>query len=388
MLFLNCSHVALAQDCSVSIHVEVPPGTGPVYLAGNCPELGDWNARGLRLSGTNTDRTTTIRVAKGTSLEFKVTLGSWDHEALDTQGRIPPNHKIQVDGNQDISLTVPSFRQGIAEYMADWRGSGVQGTLIYWTNVTSKFLRSPRPVEIWLPPDYDAHSTNRYDVIYMHDGQNLFDPRLASTGVDWGVDEAVMRCRKAGELPPVIVVGVWCTDQRLKEYSPWHLGTNYARFLIEELMPRVNREFRTRTGPEHTAVMGSSMGGLISFWLCWRHPEVFGRAGCLSSSFGWHGQMTGQPAPEPYIERALAAGPAMRKGVRIYMDYGSGTPDGEDAALQERVAAWLGSQGLQSGKDYTLRVFPGAQHTEAAWRTRLDTPLAFLYAGWKSGDEP
>jgi enterochelin esterase-like enzyme len=124
----------------------------------------------------------------------------------------------------------------------------------------------------------------------MHDGQNLFDPRIASTGVDWGMDEAIVRGMRAGRLPPTIVVGVWCTELRLREYSPWDMGTNYARFLIEELMPAVNQKFRTRTGPENTTVMGSSMGGLISFWLCWKYPGTFGRGGvplnCVDME--WH----------------------------------------------------------------------------------------------------
>src|SRR5258708_36688308 len=115
----------------------------------------------------------------------------------------------------------------------------------------------------------------------MQDGQTLFDPRFSFTGVDWGVDQAIVRGTKAGRIPPTIVVGIWNTNLRLREYSPWDMGTNYSRFLIEELMPEVNKRFRTLTGPDHTAVMGSSMGGLISFWLCWKHPEVFGRGACL-----------------------------------------------------------------------------------------------------------
>jgi enterochelin esterase-like enzyme len=257
----------------------------------------------------------------------------------------------------------------------------VLGRLIYWTNVSSKFLTATRNVEIWLPPAYDDNSTSRYDVLYMQDGQNLFDPRIANTGVDWGVDKAIVRCVKAGKIPPMIVVGVWNTDQRLREYSPWDLGTNYAKFLIEELMPKVNRTFRTRTGPEHTSVMGSSMGGLISFWLCWKHPEVFGRAGCLSTAFPWTGKipMEGSGDP-PLIEREIAAGAGVPRGIRLYFDYGTGTPDSIIEPEQNKVNAWLVSQGLKEGEDFIARRIPGAQHNEAAWRARLDEPLTFLFS--------
>ena len=113
----------------------------------------------------------------------------------------------------------------------------------------------------------------------MSDGQNLFDPRIANTGVDWGVDEAIMALASAGKIDPPIVVGVWSSSKRLQEYSPWHSAPAYARFLVEELMPRVNAEFRTRTGPKNTVHMGSSMGGLFSFYLVTNHPRVFGDCG-------------------------------------------------------------------------------------------------------------
>jgi enterochelin esterase-like enzyme len=275
------------------------------------------------------------------------------------------------------------FKRGGAEYLKfieDWKGSGVIGRLVYWTNVPSKFLAATRNVEIWLPPDYDGNPTNRYGVLYMHDGQNLFDPRLANTGVDWGVDEAIVRCAEAGKILPLIVVGVWNTGDRLREYSPWDLGTNYAKFLIEELMPRVNRNFRTLIGPQCTATMGSSMGGLISFWLCWKHPEVFGCAGGLSTAFPWNGHVPMESSREPpLVEREIAAGASVPRGVRLYFDYGTMTFDAKIEPEQNRVNAWLVSQGLKQGKDFIVRKFPGAEHNEAAWRARLDEPLIFFF---------
>ena len=92
-----------------------------------------------------------------------------------------------------------------------------EGRLVYWTDVSSAFLGPKRHVEIWLPPGYDDNPTTRYPVLYMHDGQNLFDPRIANTGVDWGVDEAVVKLVTQGVIPPIIVVGVWSTSARSKD---------------------------------------------------------------------------------------------------------------------------------------------------------------------------
>ena len=248
---------------TVTFRVKVPEGVGAVYMAGNRPEIGNWQPNGLALSGEGTDRTASLRLPAGTDLEYKFTLGSWEREALGPTGTIPQNHRLLVDSDQEITIEIRAFRKQLSDYLDDWKGGGILGRLEYWRDVSSKHLTATRHVGIWLPPGYDDNPAQRYHVLYMHDGQNLFDPRIASTGVDWGVDEAVVRNVEAGRMPPLIVVSVWCTSQRAREYSPWDLGTNYAKFLIEELMPRVDGKFRTLTGPEHTAVMGSSMGGCL-----------------------------------------------------------------------------------------------------------------------------
>ena len=176
-------------------------------------------------------------------------------------------------------------------------------------------------------------AATRYPVLYMHDGQNLFDPRIANTGVDWGVDEAVVRLADRGIIPPIIVVGVWSTAARGPEYSPWHGAPDYARFLIEELMPRVNREFRTLTGPANTAVMGSSMGGLLSYYLVTHHPDVFGACGCVSTHFPLSEAVvaqvfpgiarTGTPDTTPYVIRDIGSGLRVPRGARYWFDYGT-----------------------------------------------------------------
>jgi pimeloyl-ACP methyl ester carboxylesterase len=153
-------------------------------------------------------------------------------------------------------------------------------------------------------------------------------------------------------------------------------------------MPRVNSEFRTQTGPKNTFHMGSSMGGLLSFYLIAHHPEVFGACGCLSTHFPLSEAMAakyfpGAPATEsadatPYIERDIANGLRLPKGVRMWFDHGTAGLDASYNPSHATVKQWLLAQGFVEDKDFVMRTFAGADHNETAWRARLDAPLRFL----------
>jgi hypothetical protein len=343
----------------------------------------------MAMTGTGRERSATFTAPPGTTVEYKFTLGSWQREALGTGGTIHQGYRLRLDRDTLLVHRIPAFKRDPRDYIADPRGSGVLGRLVYWTDVESAFLGPSRHVEIWLPPGYDAAGATRYPVLYMHDGQNLFDPRIANTGVDWGVDEAVVRLVKRGAIPPIIVVGVWSTDARSSEYSPWDDASDYARFLIEELIPRVNREFRTRTGPANTAAMGSSMGGLLSFYLVTHHPETFGGCGCLSTHFPLSEAVAAQvfrgftpagvPDTTPYVVRDIAAGLRAPKDARYWFDYGTLGLDSLYVPTHRIVRDWLLAQRLIEGRDFVIRDYQGATHTEASWRARLDDPLTFLF---------
>ena len=374
---------------TVVVRAEVPESTAaPVYLSGNIAALGPWNAAGQLMSASGRERFASIKIPDGTLFEFKITLGTWDREALGPSGMVMANQRQLISGNQEIKVAVSDFKKDVKAYIQDWQGSGVKGTLVYWQDVTSKYLAHPRHVSIWLPPNYQEQTSRRYRVLYMSDGQNLFDPRIANTGVDWGVDEAMMRLSDAGEIEPAIVVGVWSSASRGVEYSPWHDGEKYAHFLIDELMPRVNREFRTLTGPQNTFHMGSSMGGLLSFYLISHHADVFGACGCMSTHFPLSEAVAAQyfsgakqsksPDTTPYIERDIARGFLVPKGVRMWFDHGTEGLDASYAPSHEKVRQWLLAQGFVEDQDFVIRTFPGAEHNEASWRARLDQPLRFL----------
>ena len=382
-------HESAAGCCTATVRVRVPEGTGTVYLAGSLPELGPWRPNGLAMIGDGRERTAQVTAPPGTTFEYKFTLGSWDREALGPAGTVPANNRLLLDRDVEAVHEITDFKRDPREYIADWRGSGVQGRLVYWTDVRSAFLGPTRHVEIWLPPGYDSAASTRYPVLYMSDGQNLFDPRIANTGVDWGVDEAVVRLVARGVTPPIIVVGVWSTSARGPEYSPWHGASSYAHFLIEELMPRANAGFRTLTGPENTAVMGSSMGGLLSFYLVTRHPNVFGACGCVSTHFPLSEAAVAQvfpglvttstPDSTPYIIRDIGAGLRAPRGTRYWFDYGGLGPDSAYGPTHEAARAWLLRQGLVEGRDFMVRRYADATHNEASWRARLDDSLTFLF---------
>ncbi len=378
-----------SQCCTATIRARVPAGTGKVYLSGSLPELGPWRSDARLMAGTGRERTVRVTAPAGTALEYKFTLGTWDREALTAAGTLPPNNHLDFRRDTTVTHEVAAFKRDPRDYIADWRGSGVLGRLVYWTDVRSKHLGPTRHIEVWLPPGYDSTPAARYPVLYMHDGQNLFDPRIANTGVDWGVDEAVMRLVKQRVIPPVIVVGAWSTDRRGFEYSPWVDAEDYAKFLTEELMPRVNREFRTRTGPENTAVMGSSMGGLLSFYLVTHHPEAFGACGCVSTHFPLSESVmaeifptfkpAGVPDTTPYVVRDIRAGLKAPPGARYWFDYGTLSLDSAYAPTHAAVRTWLLGQGRQEGRDFVIKEYRGATHNEASWRARLGDVLTFLF---------
>ncbi len=394
LLVIGCaagesSNEELSDCCAVTISATVPENTGTLYLTGDLAELGPWQANALAMDGAGRKRTAQLVVPPGTELEYKFTLGSWDREAMGPSGMVMPNYRLRVDADVEAAHEIGDFRKDTEVYMEDWKGSGVLGTLVYWPDVPSEILGRDRHVEIWLPPGYYENPDVRYPVLYMSDGQNLFDPRIANTGVDWGVDEAVVRLVEKGAMPPIIVVGAWSTDDRGREYSPWHGAPEYARFLVEELMPRVDREFRTLAGPENTAVMGSSMGGLLSFYLVTNHPDVFGSCGCESTHFALSESIVkrylrGVEAPAdpdtvPFVVRDIENGLEAPADSRYYFAYGTRGLDADYGPPHEVVREWLLGQGRVEGTDFVIREYEGADHNEASWRARIDDALAFMF---------
>ena len=267
---------------------------------------------------------------------------------------------------------------------------GVTGTIRFHGDFPSRYVAS-RNVEVWLPPGYARDTSARYPVLYVQDGQNVFDPATSLWHVDWGVDETMTALIAAGTIRPAIVVGIWNTALRWREYMPARalgkdstfdvgvpgvppvpgpaLSDAYLRFVVEELKPFVDSTYRTLPGPANTFLMGSSMGGLVSAYAVMEYPNAFGGAACLST----HWPAAGGAFVE-YLRHALPA-PATH---RFYFDHGTATLDSLYAPYQRRVDDAMQAAGYALGRNWVTRVFPGADHSERSWRARVDVPLVFL----------
>lgn len=242
----------------------------------------------------------------------------------------------------------------------------------------------PREVQVWLPPGYAASPGRRYPVLYLHDGENVFDDSVSP--VEWGVDETAQRLMAAGEVAPAIVVAVHTGRSRFDDYTPVPMrregrqvggqAAAYARFLVDELKPAIDSRYRTRPGPVDTAVGGSSLGGLVSLWLVLHEPATFGAALVISPSVWWGANQ---------ILREVASVPLGRGRPRLWLDIGLGegaeAVDGarllRDALLRRGWNGGVPGSPLRPTLAY-LEV-PGAAHDVPAWAARFEGMLRFLY---------
>lgn len=268
---------------------------------------------------------------------------------------------------------------------------------------SSAFI-TPRTIDIWLPEDYNAQQ--HYAVVYMHDGQMLFDGSSSWNQQEWRVDEVASALMATGKTRPFIVVGIFnAGGQRHSEYFPQKpfqsLSTeqqqamyqltrgeqqllfpaavysdNYLKFLVQELKPYIDSHFSVLTDAANTFVMGSSMGGLISMYAVSEYPDIFGGAACLSTHWPGVFQSEDNPAPAAFFDYMRQALPLAGKH-KLYFDFGTATLDAWYPPLQAQADAIIVSKGYTTADWQTLR-FDGAEHSEQAWAQRLHLPLTFL----------
>jgi len=277
------------------------------------------------------------------------------------------------------------------------------GRLERFENFKSQFV-DPRHIDVWLP---DAYSDKeKYAVLYMHDGQMLYDPENTWTKQAWDVDKTAGKLIAEGKTRKFIVVGIWNNGmKRHPEYFPQKpfdrltqtqkdtvtaqlqraartteafepVSDDYLKFLITELKPFIDKTFSTRNGKKNTFIAGSSMGGLISIYAICEYPDVFGGAACLSTHWPGTFTMENNPVPEAFVAYLNTHLPDP-KTHRIYFDYGDQTLDALYPPLQKKVDEVMITRGYNE-KNWITRYFPGENHSEQAWSKRLDIPLEFL----------
>jgi predicted alpha/beta superfamily hydrolase len=247
----------------------------------------------------------------------------------------------------------------------------------------SKFLPTDRDIIVYLPPGYEKERKERYPVLYLHDGQNLFDGATSFIpGLEWRVDETAQALIASKQIRPLIIVGVYnAGKERVDEYTPTKdaqvkqggLADLYGRMLVEELKPFIDSQYRTLRGAKDTGLGGSSLGGLVSLYLGIKYPQVFGKLAVVSPSVWWDNKM---------IVRSVEA-LHRRPHTRIWMDIG--TKEGRTPAEATRDTRSLRdaliSKGWKENADFKYFEAEGAEHNEKAWSERVEMILKFLYGG-------
>ncbi|MFY7671735.1 alpha/beta hydrolase [Tenacibaculum sp. MEBiC06402] len=313
-----------------------------------------------------------------------------------------------------ISLLIVSCKNKTAQDNRDSEAIVTKSTSVEFVPVTSvelfagKLLRAEsfpsnyikqRPVDVWLPENYSEDK--KYNVLYMHDGQMLFDAKTTWNKQEWKVDEWATQLQKEGKVKDFIVVGIhnisslrWLDLFPAKAFNfidaqkqaelksvPMAVefklsGDDYLNFLVNELKPVIDKKYSVHTDKEHTFVMGSSMGGLMSMYAISEYPHVFGGAACISTHWIGSMPMGNNPYPNAIFEYMKLNFP-QASDQKIYFDYGNKTLDSHYPQFASRVDEILESKGYNDTNSKNI-FFEGADHSENSWNVRLDQPLTFL----------
>ena len=278
------------------------------------------------------------------------------------------------------------------------------GSIERIANFESKFVIK-RNIDIWLPEGYSK--TKKYNVLYMHDGQMLFDAETTWNKQAWEVDETLGRLLKDGKIKDVIVVGIWNGDAtRHTDYFPQKPfesltktqqdsifnanrnngqpvfktnklnSDNYLKFLVTELKPIIDKKYSVFTDAKHTFVAGSSMGGLISMYAICEYPNVFGGAICMSTHWPGIFKVEGNPIPKAFFKYLKTHLPNA-KNHKMYFDYGTATLDALYQTLQPKADEIMKIKGYDN-TNWMTKKFEGDDHSEKSWRNRFEVPILFM----------
>lgn len=273
---------------------------------------------------------------------------------------------------------MPFALLAVGFYLQTQRVASLTGNIEKLVGFESKILQNRRNISVYLPPQYSTEKNRLFPVLYMHDGQNVFDGATSYIpNQEWRADEAAEALINAGLIEPIIIVALDNGQaERGNEYLPWKIkvGNNemggkadlYGKMLIEEVIPLVNTKYRTKTGPSNTGLLGSSFGGVITCYLGVTRPDVFGKLGIVSPSV-WVSE-----------RRLLNTVKPTKSRQRIWIDMG--TKEGEQSVADARALfESYKTAGWREGKDITLVVDGNAEHNELAWSRRMMSILTYLF---------
>lgn len=370
ILLMLLVQMSLPQLKSVTVIVEpalsAQDSGVTVFIAGNSAAMGNWNPSAMPLRKESDSRwILKMQLDSGKRAEFKITAGSWASEAYYDSGTTPRNTIIEVTKDTSVILRPLFWKRYILPKKPE---SAIRGTVQYHRQLAGAGLNHKRDIIVWLPPSYEKNTKKHYPVLYMHDGQNVFDPSTAFTGYDWRVDEVADSLIKLKKIEEIIIVGIYNSPDRLPEYSDSPLGNAYMDFVAGVVKPLIDSSYRTKPGREHTAIIGSSLGGLSSLLFVWKRPDVFGMAGCLSTSFWYDDEKTLKEVRE-YT--------GSKKNVKIYLDCGG--REKELLGGYKRMVEILKTKGFKKGKDLEYTLDSKGTHSEYYWAKRIWRPLVFMF---------
>jgi predicted alpha/beta superfamily hydrolase len=309
-----------------------------------------------------------IAIEKAIFVEYKYTLGSWDREGTNAKGSPLPNFSVNLVNGRTFTDTVRHWKSGNVRMI----NGQVTGTVKYHKALKGEGILE-RDIIVWLPPGYDSSSKERYPVIYMQDGQNLFDPLTSAFGTDWQIDETADSMIRKGSVYPMIVVGIYNTVERSIEYIPSGKGRLYREFLATTLKPFIDSAYKTKPGRKYNFVGGSSAGGILAFMMVWEYPDVFSKAICMSPAFRLPGNSV---SGWNYVSTVKDG--TKRKKVYFYIDNGG---IGLEQQLQpgiDEMLKTLTNKGYRAGRDLIYVSDPTAKHNEEAWALRFPYALKLV----------
>ena len=343
-----------------------------IFIAGSHELLGNWHPAKIPLyQDKNNNWIRTFIFNSNTLLKFKFTRGDWSKEAIYKTGEIPQDTKLLVIQDTTVTINVLSWQ--------DMEGSipvsgQITGIVRYHREVEGFGLRS-RDLIVWLPPGYGQDVATRYPVIYMHDGQNIIDPRTSSFGVDWQLDETADSLIVQNLIEPLIIVGIYNTSDRSREYMDTDSGKIYMQLVVDIIKPLIDKSYRTKPGRESTATGGSSAGGLISFMLLWEYPEIFSRAACISSVFKYASEKNSINYVDDVVNDHRK-----RPDLLLYFENGD---DELDSKLEPGIIEMIGAlkqREYRQDKDFVWFQIPNSKHTESSWSKNSWRFLKFFFA--------
>ncbi|MCA0446402.1 MAG: M48 family metalloprotease [Bacteroidetes bacterium] len=307
---------------------------------------------------------------------FSLSLFSFKNEYSDFHWVRNREYGLHICYNKCIchELKWPEFKNNLKP--------NITGQLIRITDFPSRFAE-PRNIDIWIPPSYNLETTKKFPVLYMHNGQNLFDPGTSYIGVDWGVDETLTKWDSLHPGNTFIVVGLSHTYNSILDYMPEKpmrseaaksslekfkdefgnpQSDAYLQFIVSELKPYIDSHFRTQSEQKGTFIAGAGLGGLISLYALCEYPDVFCGAGSFSALWS-----TVDPEILNYLESHLPE----PSNHLVYLDTGTKTLDADQIEFHDKVTELLNRKGYQRGLNFSSKIFKGDEHSEVYWKNRF-----------------